>query len=236
MPQQLVLALAGLLLAVLILRARDEGFELPELTFPFEIPPLFPEPVEELPELSPAFPVDPSTAAPIFDLPTESQSWPSVWNAPEVGSYPGSHNEYDNQILYACNIHEMHDALAPLIVKAIITHESGWNASACGDRVAGTPVYRGGFAGCCSIGLMQVNRCAHPGLAARLNLGNPNENILAGCELLAIEYRKYWPNLERVMVGYNGPALAARGISSNAYSRAVASHFRRLAAQLGVSV
>ena len=231
MPPLALLA-AGLLLVLLILRAREEGFDLPQL-FPAA------EPIE-LPPISEVFPVDPSTAYP-WEEPsptTERQSWPTVWNAPQVGTYPGGHNEFDNQILYACNLYEMQDALAPLLVKAIIRHESGWNVYAAGDAQTGVPAYRGDtrFTNRCSIGLMQVNRCAHPTLAARLDLRDPNQNILAGAELLSIEYQKYWPNWERVMVGYNGPALAARGTSSNAYSRAVAANFRTFANALGVTV
>lgn len=136
-----------------------------------------------------------------------------------VPPFPGGGRQWDNQVLYACNLYGMTDPLAPLAVKATIQHESGWREDARGDATPGTPAYRGDarYTGYCSIGLMQVNRCVHTGLAARYDLRDGNQNILAGCELLAAAYRLYMPDWERVFVAYNGPALAARGVATNAY-------------------
>ena len=155
------------------------------------------------------------------------------WPLPDVGfapviapPFPGGHEEFDNQILYAVGLVGLTDPLAPLLVKAIIAHESGWNARALGD--AG-----------CSKGLMQVNGCAHPSLdrdrGGAYDLFEPNQNILAGTQLLAGAW-VWWPDWERVLVAYNGPALAQAGTRSNRYSQAVAPRFVAYAATAGVAV
>ncbi len=154
----------------------------------------------------------------------------------------GGHNQWDNQIVYACNQVRMRDVRAYLMVKAIIAHESGWNERARGDRRSGIPAYRGDnfFAGYCSIGLMQVNRCAHPGLGARYDLRKGDENILAGASLLAPNWFAYPRDYDRIAIGYNGPAVAAAGPpyppSSKAYAKAVVGRLRIYAARQGVAL
>ncbi len=154
----------------------------------------------------------------------------------------GGHNQWDNQIVYACNQVRMRDVRAYLMVKAIIAHESGWNEQARGDRRRGVPAYRGDdfFAGYCSIGFMQVNRCAHPGLGVRYDLRKGDDNILAGASLLAPNWFAYPRDYDRIAIGYNGPAVAVAGPpyppSSKAYAKAVVSRLRIYAARQGVAL
>ncbi len=154
----------------------------------------------------------------------------------------GGHNQWDNQIVYACNQVRMRDVRAYLMVQAIIAHESGWNERARGDRRSGILAYGGEnfFAGYCSIGLMQVNRCARPGLGARYDLRKGDDNILAGASLLAPNWFAYSRDYDRIAIGYNGPAVAAAGPpyppSSKAYAKAVVGRLRIYAARQGVAL
>lgn len=147
---------------------------------------------------------------------------------------------WDNQIVYACNQVRMHEPLAYLMVKAIVAHESAWNVRARGDRRKTVPAYKGDtfFVGFCSIGLMQVNRCAHPEIGDRYDLRNGNDNIVAGVSLLALNWFAYAGDYERIAVGYNGPAVAAAGppypARSKAYARAVVGRLRIYAARQGI--
>ncbi len=106
----------------------------------------------------------------------------------------------------------------------------------------GVPAYRGDdfFAGYCSIGLMQVNRCAHPGLGVRYDLRKGDDNILAGASLLSPNWFAYPRDYDRIVIGYNGPAVAAAGPpyppSSKAYAKAVVGRLRIYAARQGVAL
>jgi hypothetical protein len=152
---------------------------------------------------------------------------------------PGGHNEWDNQIVYMAGLYGLSDPTAPLLVKAIIAHESAWNERARGDFYTAIAVranpgaYRGEafFAGYCSIGLMQVNRCAHPQLAAQYDLRDGNQAILAGGQILAGAYQAWWPDYRSVLARYNGS-----GPMAVAYGQRVGATFAGFAAQMGVAV
>ncbi len=133
---------------------------------------------------------------------------PEPMPAPRPAALPGRHNEWDNQVRYACSRFGMTDPLALIFVKAVIQQESGWAVRARGDYDAARcpEPYRGDpfYAGYCAIGLMQVHRYWHPDLASAGDLREPNWNIVAGCKVLAAAYRRWWPDWRRVYAEYNG--------------------------------
>lgn len=188
--------------------------------------------------------------------PGYSDPFPSNPVSNPTGDLPGGHNEWDNQIIYVCNLYGMTDALAPLYFKATIRHESGWIVDRVGDyALAGAGLnaaicrqpYRGlqRTVGYCSLGLCQVNRAAHPDLAQQYNLFNGAENILAGGQILAGAYHDWWPDFERVRAQYQGgpggarawPALAGWSSTQAGYLRsgvsAVVGSFRTYARAWG---
>lgn len=183
----------------------------------------------------------PAPSADLEPLPDEFDPWlpalegpyPVVTGGPP---FPGGHNEWDDQILYVCNLYGMRDPLAPLLVKAIIEHESAhtWNPRIRGDRGACGP-YRGDgyYDGWCSIGLMQVHRPSHPDLANAYDLRDGNENILAGGQVLAGAYRN-WPDVSEVLQTYNGGAT--RNAQTANYAANVGATFRRFAQEVGIAL
>jgi len=158
---------------------------------------------------------------------------------------PGGHNEWDNQVRYACLLYGMTDPLAPVFMKAVIQRESGWNVRARGDYDPGRcpSAYRGDafYAGYCSIGLMQVHRGFHPELAAAYDLRDGAEAILAGGQILAGAYRAWWPDWQRVYAQYNagaGAAAAWPAVTEQVRRNveAVGRIYRGYAAAIGVAV
>lgn len=164
---------------------------------------------------------------------------------------PGGHNEWDNQIRYVCGLYGMTDSLAPLYLKATIQVESAgtWNPRVRGDAGPCGP-YRGDgyYDGWCSIGLMQVHRPSHPGLAASYDLRDGDQNLLAGGQVLAGAFHSWWPDYERVRAQYQGgpggardwPGLAGwNPVHANNLRAGVASvmrHFRSYTAAVGIVV
>ncbi len=181
------------------------------------------------------------------DTPPPPEPLPT--GAPEIVGEP---HEWDNQIIFACMTYGLvRDAPAEYtLVKAIIKHESGFDEGArgdaptCRDNPPCCGLYRGDafYTGFASIGLMQINRCAHGDRWGDLRDGN--ENILAGVQLLRVQYELYWPDWRRVVAGYNGPAFAslpdwetnptpgARQVTR--YADRVGAIYRPLAAQAGI--
>ncbi len=220
MTRPLQTALLGALGAagILLLAARrDEAGTAPLKPLPFEpLPPYF-----DAPWWDQYFPTWEEPVSPLD--PTAPAGLPSA--------HPNDRGQWDNQIRYASGLYGFPDPEGPLLFKAVITHESGFLESAKGDRT-GAPAYRGdaSYTGYCSLGLMQVNRCAHASLALRYDLRDGNQNILAGGELLLREVNLYWPDLERILIGYNGPAVAARGApySNQRYADSVLAWYGRL--------
>lgn len=164
---------------------------------------------------------------------------------PRVNALPGPHNEFDNQVRYAAALYGMTDPAAPIFLKAVIQQESGWNARARGDYdPARCPEpYRGDafYTGYCAIGLMQVHRYWQPALASSYDLRDPDQNILAGAQVLAAAYQRWWPDWRRVYAQYNagaGAATAWPAVSAQvtAHVEAVGAIYRQLAAAGGVSI
>jgi Transglycosylase SLT domain len=109
---------------------------------------------------------------------------------------PGPHNEWDAVILDACAGTGLTDPHWPVIIKAIILQESGWNPTAGGD--AGQ-----------SIGLMQVDIEYHPEWT-REELQDPETNIRAGVAILRDCYAQ-WRDPWVAVRCYNGCVDAVGG-------------------------
>jgi hypothetical protein len=168
-------------------------------------------------------PVDPQQIQPPDGaLPGDPGQVP-MYPSPDPGLgavIPGTPNDFDNQIIYALNQMGITDPLAYARLKAQIAVESGFIPNRVGDyRRAGNPgQYRGygpgtctraGGAtvssdGYCSLGLGQVNRCAHPDLAANYDLMDPNQNILAAAQVWAGCYQAQGGDLDATTRCYNG--------------------------------
>ncbi len=193
-----------------------------------------------------AAPMTDSISAPPEPLPT-----------PGATTIAGEPHDWDNQIVFAAMTYGMsRDAPAEyLLIKAIIQNESNFTELARGDAASCRDLaqpccqnYKGDpyFAGYASIGLMQVNRCAHLELADRYDLRDGNQNILAGVELLRVGYDAYWPDWRRVLAAYNGPAFAALpdwdtnptlgARQVGAYANAVGRIYAPLAQSAGITV
>lgn len=115
--------------------------------------------------------------------------------------------DFGNEISYALAQAGLHHVLHALIVAAIIEHESRGNPGARGDFQDGFPQYRDypQTAGYRSLGLMQVNREAHPDLAEKYDLMDPNQNIYAAVTgVYAPAVRVKWPNWAEAIRMYNG--------------------------------
>lgn len=179
---------------------------------------------------------------------------PPVPSSPAV--LPGGHEDWDNQIRYAASVSGLPDGAGPLILKAIIEHESAhtWNQEVIGDYDLSRcpqPYERHpigwrpgtGFvstAGWCSLGLMQIHRYWHPFQARIYDLLNGNENILAGAYLVADLWHSFG-DWEKVLAGYNGgPDAGAAYPNVTAQVRTYVSNvggtFRRYAGIAGVAV
>ena len=73
------------------------------------------------------------------------------------------------------------------------------------------------------MGLMQVDRNAHPGFAARHNPRNNRENVLKGAQILKAEINRYGGNLNYALPAYNAGSgnvnkALGRGLSPDAYT------------------
>ena len=169
---------------------------------------------------------------------------------------PGGHNEWDNQIRYAASVAGLPDGTGPLILKAIIEHESAhtWNPEVVGDYdetrcpepYGAHPIgYRParGFvstAGYCALGLMQIHRYWHPFEARTYDLLDGNQNILAGAYLVAALWNQFG-DWSRVLAAYNGgedAGFAYPNVSGavQTYVANVGGTFRRYAGVAGVAV
>jgi Transglycosylase SLT domain len=107
------------------------------------------------------------------------------------GALPGPHNEYDNQIVYACNQAGIADPAVYVRLKAILQQESGFDPAKVGDNGI-------------SLGLGQINTEAHPDLAQAYNLLDPNQNILAAAQVLAGCLQETGGDLDAATRCYNG--------------------------------
>lgn len=165
--------------------------------------------------------------------------------APVPQLLPGGHNEWDNQVRYACLRFGMTDPMALLFVKAVIQRESSWRVNARGDYDASRcpDPYRGDayYAGYCSIGLGQIHRYWQPDLAANGDLRDGNWNIVATCKVLSQGYHRWWPDWQRVYAQYNAGGAAAEAwpnVSAQVQHNvaAVGSIYHSYALQAGVAV
>lgn len=171
---------------------------------------------------------------------------PSVSGA-APGPLPGGHNEFDDVIRSAL----ARAGIAPdeiermaLLSKAIIQHESGWNAQARGDLdPAKCPQqYRAyaGTAGYCALGLGQIHRHWHPDLAAGYDLMNPQRNIAAMAVLLSRLRAALGSDVERIAAAYNGGTSQGRAwpdaiAQVRRYVASVTANYTRWAAEVGVA-
>ncbi len=154
---------------------------------------------------------------------------PAAGGAPGSLQLPGGHNEYDNQIIYACNQVGLADPLWYLTVKAIIGQESGWVPTKVGDDGV-------------SIGLMQVNTRVHAYDVPYLL--DPNNNILAGTQILARCASDWGYALGPTLRCYNGCVAYLGGPTVGCtdpdvwtgYSDAVRARLAPLAAQAGITL
>lgn len=170
---------------------------------------------------------------------------------------PGGHNEWDNQLRYAAQLVGLPTDEGPLILKAIIEHESAhtWNPEVvgdfapeqCGEEYPPHPVgFRPGAgavstAGWCALGLMQIHRYFHPVEAEVYDLLDGAQNILAGAYIVGALWRSFDGDLDRVLAAYNGGAGAGNawpGVSSQVrnYVTTVGGTYRRYAGEAGIAV
>lgn len=171
----------------------------------------------------------------------------------EPSGLPGGHQEWDNQIRYASNLVGLPTDEGPLILKAIIEHESAhtWNPEVVGDYTPSQcaeeyPPHPVGFrpgvgavstAGYCALGLMQIHRYWHPVEASVYDLLDGAQNILAGSYIVGALYRSFgeW---DRVLAAYNGGAGAGNAWPNvtaqvRSYVANVGGTFRRYAQDAG---
>ncbi len=175
--------------------------------------------------------------------------------APRV-ALPGGHEEWDNQIRYAAFTSGLPDGAGPLILKAIIEHESAhtWNPEIIGDFDQSRcpeeyPAHPRGFrpgrglistAGWCSLGLMQIHRFWHPFEARTYDLLDGNQNILAGAYLVVSLWNSF-ADWSAVLAAYNGGPDAGAAWPNvpaqvQTYVANVGGTFRRYAGLAGVVV
>lgn len=158
-----------------------------------------------------------------------TRSAPAPQPAAAASPLPGGHNEYDNQIVYACNQVGLSDPLWYLTVKAIIAQESGWNPTRVGDDGV-------------SIGLMQINTQAHYYDTAYLL--DPNNNILVGVQILAGCASTWGYALGPTLRCYNGCVVSLGGPAVDCmdpnvwtgYSDAVLGRLAPLAREAGIAI
>lgn len=151
---------------------------------------------------------------------------------------PGDPHDWDNQIVAAMNAVGIADPVAQVRLKAIIAHESGFVVNIAGDYT-GAPAQYGPYgpgtcvdlngnavssAGYCSLGLGQVNRCAHPqyewgsGWVADVvggDLLDPNDNILAAAQQFAACFNQVGGDLDAATRCYNGSGLTTYAYLAN---------------------
>jgi soluble lytic murein transglycosylase-like protein len=152
--------------------------------------------------------------------PAVSYPWadePYVYQPVEEGDMPipGGHNEWDDlirQALQAAGIPPRDVDRYGVLLKAIISHESGWNPAARGDydpsRCAAPYRGRPETAGYCSLGLGQIHRYWHPDLAQQYDLLDPGQNIRAVAVLIGRLRATVGDDFERIAAAYNGGTAA----------------------------
>lgn len=102
-----------------------------------------------------------------------------------------NHTKYDEYI----NQYAMLNHVDPLLIKAIIKHESGFNEKASSGKGAG--------------GLMQLMPSTARGFGVK-NLYDPKQNIMAGTKYFANLLNKYKGNIPLALAAYNAGAGAVK--------------------------
>ena len=166
---------------------------------------------------------------------------------------PGGHSEWDGVIRDAATNAGLPAETGPLMLKAIIEHESAhtWEPEILGDPSAlCSGVYavhpdgirngrRTSTAGFCSLGLMQINRYWNSIYADTYDLLDGPQNIAAGADLVAGLWNSF-QDWDRVLAAYNGGPDAGRSWPSvsagvRGYVLTVGGTFRRYAGEAGVT-
>lgn len=236
-----VLILALVAIAIIAAGGLSTGAAPPPVPDPWPVDPSGPPDMGNLVPI-PGDPLTPILPVPSLPAGLDPVPIPGTPNLPTTPTeLAGEPHFYDNEIAYATQAVGFTDPFAPYAVKAIIAKESGWNPIARGDHktciaidpnavgCCGPYMGDGYFTGYASVGLMQVNRCAHPDLATEYDLRDANQNIYAGCVVLLGVYQAGdWIG---TLARYNGS-----GPEADAYAASVLPVAQSLAAQDGVSM